>query len=497
MKKVLFFSFFLIISYLSYTQNDSIKEYKRFYFQNTSIVSSEGYLVDGKPDGYWKSYYYNGILKSEGNRINFLLDGVWKFYNDDGKISMSVTYLNGKKNGERVIYFDKNIIKSYFVDDINNGMSYTYDLDNNLIESVNYTNGVENGLMKEYSQDGRVIRVTNYKNGYIVYSEWINRIDNNGFKQGRWLEFYDNGQILSEVVYLNNKINGYAKYYDMNGSLINIVKYNNGVEADNTENITKLDYRKEYYSNGKIKIEASYKDNVPEGIRREYDSTGKILNSYIFKKGVIVGEGIIDQQLTKHGPWIEYYNNGKKKSEGSYNNGKREGQWKFYDNDGNIEQEGSYDDKGKYSGDWVQYYPTGDILKEETFSDGYEEGMYIEYSEDGSIIVQGNYINGMKNGKWTYTVNGVIESGEYIDDKKNGEWTIKYDDGTLIEDGTFINDNPNGQYKWYYTTGINAGKIYIIGNYHDGLRDGEWLYFDEEGNIDLTIRYNDGEEIDN
>ena len=62
---VLFFSLALSLS--------AQKEYKKFYFDN-GVVSSEGTMVSGKPDGYWKTYYPDGGLKTEGNRREFKLD---------------------------------------------------------------------------------------------------------------------------------------------------------------------------------------------------------------------------------------------------------------------------------------------------------------------------------------------------------------------------------------------------------------------------------------
>ena len=182
--------------------------------------------------------------------------------------------------------------------------------------------------------------------------------------------------------------------------------------------------------------------------------------------------------------------------ETKYNNGLRVGQWSFYNIDGNIEQEGEYDDKGRYTGSWIFYYPSGNILKEESYIEGKEYGMYVEYSDDGMIIVQGNYDYGMKEGKWTYLINGIVETGEYLNDKKDGYWTIAFDDGAMLEEGNYIEDNPDGEYKWYYTTGVAAGKIYLIGRYINGQRNGDWIYFDEEGNIELIVTYNDGDEIE-
>ena len=78
-------------------------------------LSSEGIMKEGKPDGYWKSYYENGNLKSEGNRKNFELDSLWKFYNEEGNLILEINYLKGKKNGIKTTYqkdeFSKKILK--------------------------------------------------------------------------------------------------------------------------------------------------------------------------------------------------------------------------------------------------------------------------------------------------------------------------------------------------------------------------------------------------
>ena len=63
MLKSLFF-FFLGIPFLWLAQFvDSTQEnYKAFYYEDGKI-SSEGILRDGKPDGYWITYFPNGLRK--------------------------------------------------------------------------------------------------------------------------------------------------------------------------------------------------------------------------------------------------------------------------------------------------------------------------------------------------------------------------------------------------------------------------------------------------
>ena len=71
--------------------------YVRYTFEN-GVVSSEGYLKDAKPEGYWKSYYRNGNLKTEGNRVAHQLADRWKFYDEEGALTLTLDYQKGIKN---------------------------------------------------------------------------------------------------------------------------------------------------------------------------------------------------------------------------------------------------------------------------------------------------------------------------------------------------------------------------------------------------------------
>ena len=41
---------------------------KQQFFYPGGALSSEGTMKEGKPEGYWVSYYENGKIKAEGNR---------------------------------------------------------------------------------------------------------------------------------------------------------------------------------------------------------------------------------------------------------------------------------------------------------------------------------------------------------------------------------------------------------------------------------------------
>ena len=101
----------------------------------------------------------------------------------------------------------------------------------------------------------------------------------------------------------------------------------------------------------------------------------------------------------------EWYENGKKKKEGTYKNGVKDGLWiEWYDN-GHKYMERSYNKYGKWDGLWTSWYVSG-----------------LKYSE-------GTYNNGRKEGLWTwwYNVNGRKQCEiTYKDDVQDGLYQIVF-----------------------------------------------------------------------
>jgi len=462
--------------------------YNIFYYENGRI-SSEGYMKEGEPDGYWKTYYENGIIKSEGNRKNFELDSIWTFYSDSGKVVLQITYSGGKKNGIRKTFHEDEVIEENFIDDVKQGFTYYYYPNGKIIKEVNFIDGLEEGTGKEYSaDDGRVIKMIYYKKGFTIDIEYVNRIDKTGMKQGKWKFFYPNGVIMFEGEYKNDLKHGYFKEYSEVENLLLTSKYIDGVLQEDVAELVKLEIKTEYYSDGNVKIVASYKNDVPEGVRREYSKKGEIIKGYIFKKGNVIGEGIIDEEGIKDGPWKEYFLNGALKSTGTYDKGKRIGEWKFYHPNGQLEQIGSHNNDGKEDGTWTWYYPTGDLLREESYYNGMIDGYSIEYDEFGMVISEGEYIEDYKEGKWKYNYGDHREEGEYLNGMRHGLWESYYSDGAINFEGKFIDDNPNGRHTWYWPNGNKK----VEGNYIMGLKDGEWIKYNYDGTPFLSIYYKNG-----
>jgi len=478
----------LLLSLHANSQNDSI--YKKYYYPNGNI-SSEGMLVNGKPDAYWKTYYENGIIKSEGNRKNFQLDSMWRFYDNESTIILSINYKEGKKHGIRTTYYKEETIKENFEYDIKQGESILYFKNGKIKKKMFFIDGKIEGNAYEYSENGRIITIYEYKKGYLINREKINRFNSNQLKTGIWKEFYKNGKISTETWYFNGKRNGFHKEYDKKGNLITIEKYINGEKQQDVKELKEYELRKDYYPNGQVKIIGSYYNDKPDGVRREYSEEGKIVKSYIFDKGFLVGEGIVDESGYKQSFWKEYYTTGELLAEGEYKDSEKIKQWKYYHKNGKTEQIGSYNKSGKATGNWKWYYESGKILKEEEFLNGLEEGFSKEYSENGKIIAEGEYLEGLEEGFWFYDINDNREEGKFFDGEKSGEWKQYYKQDSLIFIGKYINDTPDGRHVYYWTNGNKKREErYIM-----GIRNGEWKHYDKEGKLFLRIIYEDGTEI--
>lgn len=486
----LIFSLCLFAFGLKAQENTVVADGKNVFYFEDGKIASEGNMRNGKPDGYWKTYWENGELKSEGNRKNFELDSLWVFYDETGKATLEINYLNGKKEGIRRTIRESEILEENFSNDVKQGLTIYYYPDGKIMRTIPFENGLENGFAREFSPDGTVITMIEYRRGFVLDRENINRKDRNGLKQGKWKFFYANGKVKTEGVYRDDKRNGYFKEYDEKGLLTDVSKYVNDVRQEAPPELVKLDIRTDYYPDGKVKTRASYKGDVPEGVRREYAPGGEVVAAYTFSKGKMVAEGIIDDEGVKDGPWKEFYADGQLRAEGMYRNGNRIGKWRFYHPNASLEQEGSYNNQGNTDGMWQWYYDDGLLLREENFLNGNSEGIFTEFDESGNPIIQGEYVEGMEEGFWKYQHGDHREEGTYRSGMRNGEWKYYYDDGQLSFQGSYIDDNPNGRQIWYWPNGKKKDE----GEYIMGMKTGDWIKYNEDGSIFMVISYKNGVE---
>jgi antitoxin component YwqK of YwqJK toxin-antitoxin module len=484
---------FILISQGLFCQEILKDGYTKLYYGN-KLISSEGMIRNGKPDGKWISWHINGNIKSEGNRRNFQLDSIWKFYDEQSFITDEINYLDGKRSGYHIKYqiikmngtqIAVPLFKELFLDNQKQGLSWYYNNKGETERIVRYKDGRKQGLTREFI-NGMIQVVYKYHNDFMIDREFINQTDNKGLKQGVWREYFDNDNIRTEENYKNGVLNGYYREYNQAGKMMVSKFYENGklIENNSEEEII-AEVKNQYDSLGNLVTSGSYLNNIPVGTHRKYsaDKTKVKIEEYN-NSGQVVSAGVTDDKGTKEEFWQFFYPGGQVRLEGNYQNDKRSATWKFYYPDGKLEQQGNYQNGLEY-GIWIWYYSNGSLRREENYLRGKEDGLSTEYDENNIVIATGEFIEGFEEGPWLYQSGDNTEKGSYKAGLKDGVWKEFYADGTLKFEGSYVQGSPNGKNKLYYEN----GKIKEEQYYRMGQKDKTWWVFDPEGNVLISYVY--------
>jgi len=499
MKKFTVLLFFVFLVSISNAQEDNtLKDGFQVFKYPNGTISSQGLIKDGRPEGFWTSYYVTGVKKAEGRRRNFMLDSIWIFYDQTGDTTEKINYLYGKKNGWYFKY-KKDVSaglyiysKELFAGDKKEGISYIYFPDGKVQQTIVYNNGKKEGLSKEFDKEGNIVTLLEYNNDFLISREKINRTDHKGLKQGDWKDFYPNGSIKTERTYKDDLLTGYYKEYDNRGKLVLTMLYENGsIVKNKVEDEPDIEIVNKHDQDGKLIYSGPYRNKIPVGIHREYGKDGKVTNAYVYNdNGLLLSEGIVDDAGNRNGKWKDLYPDGKVQAEGQFTDNRRTGTWKFYSLAGKVEQTGSYNN-GRPDGIWQWFYEDNTVLREEEYFQGKRDGAFTEYSMTGEIITQGQYSDGEKNAEWKYKSGDNSEEGKYILGLRDGVWKSYYPDGKLKSKGNWVQGNPDGEHNFYYA----GGKIREVQYYKNGIKEKTWKKYDEEGHIILSVAYKNDKEI--
>ena len=128
---------------------------------------------------------------------------------------------------------------------------------------------------------------------------------------------------------------------------------------------------REYYENGQIELEGTFKDDKMDGLWTSWYENGQKRYESTKKDGESIGL------------YTEWFENGQKKMEGSYKDGKKDGLWTIWYENGQKESELTYKD-GKPNGLGIVWHENGQKHLEQN----YKEGKIFsgkKLNEDGSI----------------------------------------------------------------------------------------------------------------
>jgi uncharacterized protein len=260
-----------------------------------------------------------------------------------------------------------------------------------------------------------------------------------------------------------------------------------------------------YYEDGtKQYVKNYFWGMYPFGTWGEYSKKGVAIDSGSF----IIGD---DEQrfLTKtpKGTYREYYPNGKLKLEAFFKQKLLQGVLKKFHENGILELEGdvidgsylanekAYDDSGRltfskvdineYSYSW-NYYPNGSIEDERVHRSN-KRTIFREYYENqhvkSEILEPSDSVRSMS----FYFENGLLKHVmNYINDREEGAYISYYMNGDIEAKGNFIHGQFSGLWYWYYTNGTLMRKACFS---EKGEPDGEFIEYYEDGQVKLTGRF--------
>ena len=122
-----------------------------------------------------------------------------------------------------------------------------------------------------------------------------------------------------------------------------------------------------------------------------------------------------------HGLRTLYWENGKKKMEMTFVEGKQVGNGTFWYEDGQRSIEGEFQDSQRH-GKVTSWHSNGKKASEGDYRNGKPHGLLVKWSDAGDLVEEGNYINGVRHGEFV------------IYDLDGGKESIRYDSGRVMRE---------------------------------------------------------------
>ena len=196
-----------------------------------------------------------------------------------------------------------------------------------------------------------------------------------------------------------------------------------------------------------------------------------LLSAVVFSQG----ENKVDAKGLKQGEWKKFHKNGNLIKVGCFEDDKPIGEWKYYYDTGQIQRKMIHNGSVTYS---ITFYKAGGPQSTGKYVNQEKDSTWVYYDLDGYKIASDYYVKGLKNRiSYVYYQNGkVAKEVGYQNDFEQGVSTQYWDDGKKKKTENYLNGALEGKSEFFNS----LGKRSISGFYYHGIRNGVWLYFEED-----------------
>ena len=240
--------------------------------------------------------------------------------------------------------------------------------------------------------------------------------------------------------------------------------------------------------NAQVKNSDQTKDVAPNLT----DANGNKNGLWSEKEGDVTwkGEYIANKKVKN---WVGYYPNNYISKVEYYTNGWKDGVNIQFDRKGKVTLIENYKND-KLDGQTIYYgVYTETPLSETEYYDGKKNGLFRQYYDNGKIQEETWFKGDRKNGlsRWNNKAGQRIAEYNYVLGNFEGIQKTFYENDSLQSYNIYINNKLSGEAKEYYRN----GKVKLSGKYIDGLKEGAWTEYDELGKIQRMIKYKNGQEL--
>lgn len=232
MKKMFLFNLVLFCSVCAMAQRTDTLYYDSDWLGVDDPLFASAYRVmrvpvnPGQPIRF-KDYDMNGSLLSDGVilSIDRMDDSNSKYrqvteYYRNGNKKMESAFQDGELHGAQTMYYEDGAIQSVVQYDhgIQRGTIQAYMNDGSPIVDGVYENDRFSGVMNEY-ENGRIVRTCNFLNG-VLHGPYI---------------LYESGSVVADAFYDHGFLNGVARNYNSQGTVIRLKEYQSGLPVGRYE----------------------------------------------------------------------------------------------------------------------------------------------------------------------------------------------------------------------------------------------------------------------
>lgn len=322
-------------------------------FAVVSVFAQETNKTDasGKKQGLWIKYHVGTKVKAyEGNFKNDKPVGEFKYWFSNAKPKAVMVFPEGGGPTKATLYFRNGGLmgEGNYIKQEKEGAWVYYGENGKKTSTESYVKGKKHGEAKVFFDHGAVAEVSNYNMDVL---------------HGEWKTYYETNQVRQQGTYKNGSLDGeYIKFY----------------------------------KNGKPLVKGKYANAMKEGQWTFYVESGMIDYKELWKGGKLVRE------VKENGKVTLYYKSERKKSEHNYRAGKKDGDFREWNDDG----------------EWKTELRQGDKSQD-------EPDEYIRSLEGQTLKRKGNYTKGKLHGKvYYYKANNIKDKIE------------TYENGTLVKTET-------------------------------------------------------------